>query len=302
MEKKVLFKNVEYKFKRFDKVGIIGPNGSGKSTLLKTLTGQIEPDRGKVVIGETIKFGVYSQDGMQLKEGMKVIDVVREFGEYIPLKGGSKITASQLLERFLFPGYMHYVHVDRLSGGEKRRLYLLTVLIQNPNFLILDEPTNDLDLMTLNVLEDFLSDFSGCLIIVSHDRYFMDKLVDHVFVFGKDGELADFPGSYSHYREREELKASQKVRENNKQSILEDPTPNPTIQTRKTLSYDERKTYNRLEKEIEKLEKKKEELHTRMAVLVNDYEAISKLSKEAQAISESIDEKSMLWLELSERI
>jgi ATP-binding cassette subfamily F protein uup len=150
--------------------------------------------KGKVVIGETIKFGTYSQDGMQLKEGMKVIDVVREFGEYIPLKGGGKITASQLLERFLFPGFMHYVHVDRLSGGEKRRLYLLTVLIQNPNFLILDEPTNDLDLMTLNVLEDFLADFPGCLIIVSHDRYFMDKLVDHVFVFGKDGELERFSG------------------------------------------------------------------------------------------------------------
>lgn len=299
---KVLFKNVEYKFKRFDKVGIIGPNGSGKSTLLKTLTGQINPDQGKVVIGETIKFGVYSQDGMKLKEGMKVIDVVREFGEYIPLKGGSKITASQLLERFLFPGFMHYVHVDRLSGGEKRRLYLLTVLIQNPNFLILDEPTNDLDLMTLNVLEDFLSDFSGCLIIVSHDRYFMDKLVDHVFVFGKDGELADFPGSYSHYREREELKAIQKVRENNTQSILEDSTPSQTKQAVEKLSYEERKSYNRLEKEIEKLEKKKEELHARMAVLVNDYEAISKLSKEAQAIGESIDEKSMLWLELSERI
>jgi ATP-binding cassette subfamily F protein uup len=298
---KVLFKEVEYKFQRYDKVGIIGPNGSGKSTFLKTLTGEIEPDKGKVVIGETIKFGVYSQDGMQLKDGMKVIDVVREFGEYIPLKGGGKITASQLLERFLFPGYMHYVHVNRLSGGEKRRLYLLTVLIQNPNFLILDEPTNDLDLMTLNVLEDFLADFSGCLLIVSHDRYFMDKLVEHVFVFGKNGELTDFPGSYSHYREREDQKALKPAKK--KAELVEELPVEPTITAEDTekLSFDERKTYNRLEKEIEKLEKKKEALHSKMAEIVNDYEALNDLSAQAKEINHAIEEKSMLWLELSER-
>ena len=295
---KVLFKDVEYKFKRFDKVGIIGVNGSGKSTFLKVLTGKIEPDKGKVVIGETIKFGIYSQDGMALKEGMKVIDVVREFGEYIPLKGGSKITASQLLERFLFPSYMHYVHVDRLSGGEKRRLYLLTVLIQNPNFLILDEPTNDLDLMTLNVLEDFLLDFPGCLLIVSHDRYFMDKLVDHVFVFEENGAIADFPGSYSFYREKQEETAYEKSVEKASKVVKDQ---NNTQSDDNKLSYEERKQYNRLEKEIEKLEAKKVTLHERMAVVVNDFEELNQLNKELKEIEVLIDDKTMEWLDLAER-
>ena len=296
---KVLFKDVEYKFQRFDKVGIIGPNGSGKSTFLKTLTGQLQPDKGKVVIGETIKFVIYSQDGLDIKPGMKMIDVVREFGEYIPLKGGGKITASQLLEKFLFPSYMHYVHVDRLSGGERRRLYLLTVLIQNPNFLILDEPTNDLDLMTLNVLEEFLVDFSGCLLVVSHDRYFMDKLVDHVFVFGKDGELADFPGSYSQYREREDAKANapKEAKETKAEVVKEiEKTKEPT----RTLTYDERKQFNRLEKEIEKLEAKKIDLQQKMIDFVNDFEKLNELNQELKEIGESIDEKSLEWLELSE--
>ena len=295
---KVLFKDVEYKFKRFDKVGIIGVNGSGKSTFLKVLTGKIEPDKGKVVIGETIKFGIYSQDGMALKEGMKVIDMVREFGEYIPLKGGSKITASQLLERFLFPSYMHYVHVDRLSGGEKRRLYLLTVLIQNPNFLILDEPTNDLDLMTLNVLEDFLLDFPGCLLIVSHDRYFMDKLVDHVFVFEENGAIADFPGSYSFYREKQEETVYEKSVEKASKVVKD---PNNTQSDDNKLSYEERKQYNRLEKEIEKLEAKKVTLHERMAVVVNDFEELNQLNKELKEIEVLIDDKTMEWLDLAER-
>ena len=295
---KVLFKDVEYKFKRFDKVGIIGVNGSGKSTFLKVLTGKIEPDKGKVVIGETIKFGIYSQDGMALKEGMKVIDVVREFGEYIPLKGGSKITASQLLERFLFPSYMHYVHVDRLSGGEKRRLYLLTVLIQNPNFLILDEPTNDLDLMTLNVLEDFLLDFPGCLLIVSHDRYFMDKLVDHVFVFEENGAIADFPGSYSFYREKQEETVYEKSVEKASKVVKDQ---NNTQSEDNKLSHEERKRYNRLEKEIEKLEVKKVTLHERMAVVVNDFEELNQLNKELKEIEVLIDDKTMEWLDLAER-
>ena len=296
---KILFKDVEYKFKRFDKVGIIGPNGSGKSTFLKTLTGQLEPDKGKVVIGETIKFGIYSQDGLDLKPGMKVIDVVREFGEYIPLKGGGKITASQLLEKFLFPPYMHYVHVDRLSGGERRRLYLLTVLIQNPNFLILDEPTNDLDLMTLNVLEEFLADFSGCLLVVSHDRYFMDKLVEHVFVFGNDGELADFPGSYSQYREREDAKANAPKEEKEVKAKIVKEVEKPKEPTR-TLTYEERKQFNRLEKEIEKLEAKKLDLQQKMLDFVNDFEKLNELNQELKEIGESIDEKSLEWLELSE--
>ena len=293
---KILFKNLNYKFKRFDKLGIIGKNGSGKSTLIRTILGQTQPDTGKVVIGETVKFGVYSQEGMQLKEGMRVIEVVREFGEYIPLKGGGKITAAQLLEKFLFPGYMHYVHVSKLSGGEKRRLYLLTVLIQNPNFLILDEPTNDLDLITLNILEEFLADFQCCLIIVTHDRFFMHKLVEHVFVFGNNGEIADFPGNYTQYRikENETKETATAPKEQDKNTVS-------TEVEGEKLSYEERKLFNRLEKEIEKLELKKEALHTKMASCVNDYEKLNELSQESKNIEEQIDEKTMEWLELSER-
>lgn len=291
-----LFKGFDYKFQRFDKVGIIGPNGCGKSTFLKIMTEQLEPDSGKVVVGETIKFGIYSQDGMNIKDGMKVIDVVRERGEYIPLKGGGKLTAAQLLEKFLFPKSSHYVHVSKLSGGEKRRLYLLTVLIENPNFLILDEPTNDLDVLTLNVLEDFLMDYPGCLVIVSHDRYFMDKLVDHVFVMGlPNGEIRDFPGNYSQYRIEQENAPKQK--ETNKSQKID--TPKPVAQDRK-LTYDERKTYNRLEKEIEKLEAQKIELEAKMADATADYELLAKFTKEHQEICERIEEKTLEWLELSE--
>ncbi|MEZ4978044.1 MAG: ABC-F family ATP-binding cassette domain-containing protein [Chitinophagales bacterium] len=296
---KCLFKSVEYKFKRFDKVGLIGANGSGKSTFLRTITGQLEPDSGKVVIGETIKFGIYSQDGLDLKPGMKLIEVVREFGEYIPLKGGGKITASQLLERFLFPSYMHYVHVDRLSGGEKRRLYLLTVLIQNPNFLILDEPTNDLDLMTLNILEDFLVDFPGCLLIVSHDRYFMDKLVEHVFVFGEDGSLIDFPGNYSQYREKQELEEKEARSAKAMKEATTQENISPTVENRK-LSFEERKLFNKLEKEIEKLEAKKLSIHEEMAKYADNFEKLKDLGVDLKTTEEAIDEKSLRWLELSE--
>lgn len=297
---KTLFKNLNYKFKRFDKLGIIGKNGSGKSTLIKTILGQTHPDTGKVVIGETVKFGVYSQEGMQLKEGMRVIEIVREFGEYIPLKGGGKITAAQLLEKFLFPGYMHYVHVSKLSGGEKRRLYLLTVLIQNPNFLILDEPTNDLDLITLNILEEFLADFPGCLIIVTHDRFFMDKLVEHVFVFGNNGEIADFPGNYTQYRIKENTKEPTVAETEIKDKSVASKQDEESSENK--LSYEERKHFNKLEKEIEKLEAKKQQLHEKMATLVEDYEQLNELNVESKQIQEQIDEKTMEWLELSERV
>lgn len=297
---KVLFKKFDYKFQRFDKVGIIGPNGSGKSTFIKVMTGEEEPDSGKVVIGETIKFGIYSQSGMQLKDGMKVIDVVREKGEYIPLKGGGKITAAQLLERFLFPRYMHYVHVEKLSGGEKRRLYLLTVLMENPNFLILDEPTNDLDILTLNVLEDFLIDFPGCLLIVSHDRYFMDKLVNHVFVFGKNGNIADFPGNYTQYRHSSEFDERAKMEATAPAAQKESSDSKTNQQPERKLSYEERKTFNRLEKEIEKLEIQKTELEEKMAYASADFELLAKLTKELNELKEKIDEKTLEWLELSE--
>jgi len=301
-EEKILFKKFDYKFQRFDKIGIIGPNGSGKSTFIKVMTGELEPDSGKVVIGETIKFGIYSQSGMKLKPGMKVIDVVREKGEYIPLKGGGKITAGQLLERFLFPRYMHHVHVEKLSGGEKRRLYLLTVLIENPNFLILDEPTNDLDILTLNVLEDFLIDFPGCLLIVSHDRYFMDKLVNHVFVFGNEGEIADFPGNYTQYRnEVLDEKKAEKERELAVKNAKKSPeTLSPKKENERKLTFEERKTFNRLEKEIEKLEAQKIPLQEKMANSSADFELLAKLTKELKELNEKIDEKSLEWLDLSE--
>lgn len=301
-EDKTLFKKFDYKFQRFDKIGIIGPNGSGKSTFINVMTGELEPDSGKVVIGETIKFGIYSQSGMQLKPGMKVIDVVREKGEYIPLKGGGKITAGQLLERFLFPRYMHHVHVEKLSGGEKRRLYLLTVLIENPNFLILDEPTNDLDILTLNVLEDFLIDFPGCLLIVSHDRYFMDKLVNHVFVFGNEGEIADFPGNYTQYRnEVLEVKKADKERELAIKNAKKAPeAPSQKKENERKLTFEERKTFNRLEKEIEKLEALKISLQEKMANSSADFEQLAKFTKELKELGEKIDEKTLEWLELSE--
>ena len=199
-----LFSKFEYNFNRGERLGIIGKNGTGKSTFLNIITGAMKPDSGKVVIGDTVKFGYYTQDGISIKEGQKVIDVIREYGDYIPLKKGKQISASQLLERFLFDRKKQYDYVEKLSGGERKRLYLCTVLIKNPNFLILDEPTNDLDIVTLNVLENFLMDFPGCLIVVSHDRYFMDKIVDHLFVFRGEGIIEDFPGNYSDFRTYED--------------------------------------------------------------------------------------------------
>ncbi len=201
---KTILDKFDYNFQRGDRLGIIGKNGTGKSTFLNLITGNDKPDAGKIVTGDTLKFGYYTQDGIQIKEGQKVIDVIREFGDFIPLKKGRQISAQQLLERFLFDRKKQYDFVAKLSGGERKRLYLCTVLIQNPNFLILDEPTNDLDIVTLNILENFLLDFPGCLIAVSHDRYFMDKIVDHLFIFKGEGEILDFPGNYSDYREYED--------------------------------------------------------------------------------------------------
>src|SRR5690606_23034375 len=207
---KPILNKFNYTFKKGERIGIIGKNGTGKSTFLNILTSQIKPDAGKVVIGETVKFGYYTQNGIQSKQGQKVIDVIKEFGEFIPLTKGRQISAAQLLERFLFDRKKQYDYVEKLSGGELKRLYLCTVLIQNPNFLILDEPTNDLDIVTLNVLESFLLDFPGCLIVVSHDRYFMDKIVDHLFVFRGEAEIEDFPGNYSDFRSYENSVVTEK--------------------------------------------------------------------------------------------
>jgi len=296
------FKIVEdfhYKFKKKERVGIVGPNGVGKSTFLKMLTKQMRPDSGKIVVGGTIVFGYYTQDGIQLAEDKRVIDVIRDIAEYIPLDKGAKLTAPQLLERFLFDRKHQQVFVSQLSGGERRRLYLLTVLMENPNFLILDEPTNDLDIMTLNIMEEFLMDFPGCIIIVSHDRYFMDKLVDHIFVFEGNGKIKDYNGNYTEYKEKKRLEEIEQRR-----AAAAQPKAKTTEKAPKTdgpkLSYEERKEMNRLEKEVEKLETKKAAIMDQFNSTSLDPKDIERLSKELNELNNTIEEKEMRWMELSE--
>ena len=295
---KLLFKNFSYNFQQGERLGIIGKNGTGKSTFLNTLIGSQKPDNGKIVIGETIKFGYYTQKGIEVKTGQKVIDVIREFGDYIPLKKGRQISAQQLLERFLFSRKKQYDFVEKLSGGERKRLYLCTVLIQNPNFLILDEPTNDLDIVTLNVLENFLLDFPGCLIVVSHDRYFMDKIVDHLFVFKGKGIIEDFPGNYSDYRAYE---GSSSADSSEKKSEIANKKDWKTSDNEKKLSYNEQKEYKKLEREIAKLERNKEKLQQ---AFLNDLEEeeINKKSQELQLIMDEIDTKTERWFDLSAKM
>ncbi|EDM42985.1 ABC transporter ATP-binding protein [unidentified eubacterium SCB49] len=296
---KELFQKFEYNFIKGERVGIIGKNGTGKSTFLNIMTGKLQADAGKVVIGDTVKFGYYTQKGIDIKPGQKVIDVVREFGDFIPLKKGRMISASQLLERFMFEGKKQYDFVEKLSGGERKRLYLCTVLIQNPNFLILDEPTNDLDIVTLNVLESFLIDFPGCLIVVSHDRYFMDKIVDHLFVFKGKGEIQDFPGNYSDYRIYEDSQPSEKAIE----TTPSENKKNWKDKGEKTkLSYNDQKEFNRLEKDIPKLERERQALQAKFATENWDADEINKQSIKLQEIIDKIEEKEMRWFELSEII
>jgi ATP-binding cassette subfamily F protein uup len=293
---KPILNKFDYSFKRGERVGIIGKNGSGKSSFLNVLTSKLKPDGGKVVIGETVKFGYYTQNGIQSKEGQKVIDVIKDYGEFIPLTKGRQISAAQLLERFLFDRKKQYDFVEKLSGGELKRLYLCTVLIKNPNFLILDEPTNDLDIVTLNVLESFLLDFPGCLIVVSHDRYFMDKIVDHLFIFKGDAEIEDFPGNYSDYRSYDNSIVSDKepktnTGENSKKSWKKEANS--------TLSYDEQKEYKRLERSIAKLEEEKKEIE---AVFANEQltgEQVDEYSIKLQQVINDIDKNTASWFELS---
>jgi ATP-binding cassette subfamily F protein uup len=292
---KQLLENFSYNFKRGERIGIIGKNGTGKSTFLNILTGGIKPDTGKVVIGETIKFGYYTQSGIKIKPGQKVIEVIREFGDYIPLKKGRQISAQQLLERFLFDRKKQYDFVEKLSGGERKRLYLCTVLIQNPNFLILDEPTNDLDIGTLNVLESFLLDFPGCLLVVSHDRYFMDKIVDHLFVFQGNAEVQDFPGNYTDYRAYEDsaiIEAREETSENDTNKKDWKKTSSGT-----KLSYNEQKEFGKLEKEIAKLEQKKEKLQQKFLEDL-DPDEIKENSIKLQEIDDAIETKTERWFEL----
>ena len=299
-EDKIILDKFNYVFKRGERVGIIGKNGTGKSTFLNILTGTTPPDTGKVVIGETIKFGYYTQQGISVQTGQKVIDIIKKYGEYIPLNKGRILSAEQLLERFLFDRKKQYDFVEKLSGGELKRLYLCTILIQNPNFLILDEPTNDLDIVTLNVLEAFLMDYPGCLLIVSHDRYFMDKIVDHLFVFRGNGEVEDFPGNYSDFFVYEQSTTKDSTKENN---IQEKETPKNTWrQTAKGLSYNEQKEYAKLEKEIAKLEDKKREIESLFSEGMLSNDEIQQKSIELNDILTDLDQKTERWFELSMKI
>ena len=294
---RVILDNFSFDFQRGERIGIIGKNGTGKSTFLNLLTGTLPLDSGKVVVGETIKVGYYTQTGINPKPGQRVIDVIKEYGEFIPLMKGKLISASQLLERFLFDSKKQYDFVDRLSGGELKRLYLCTVLIQNPNFLILDEPTNDLDIVTLNVLESFLLDYPGCLLVVSHDRYFMDKIVDHLFVFRGEGEIEDFPGNYSDFRAYEDS-ADVAQKEENKAEKKDWKQNNPTG----NLTFNEQKEFQKIEKEIKDLEIQKiaiEQLFADGKVADTD---IEKKANELQSVIAKMEVKEERWFELSSKM
>nr|WP_294776526.1 ABC-F family ATP-binding cassette domain-containing protein [uncultured Flavobacterium sp.] len=295
---KVILDNFSYDFQRGERIGIIGKNGTGKSTFLNILTKTMVPDAGKVVIGDTIKVGYYTQSGINPKPGQKVIDIIKEYGEYIPLTKGKIISASQLLERFLFDAKKQYDFVEKLSGGELKRLYLCTVLIQNPNFLILDEPTNDLDIVTLNVLESFLLDYPGCLLVVSHDRYFMDKIVDHLFIFRGEGQIEDFPGNYSDFRAYEDS-AEPKTLSNVSTEKVNWKQNNPTTSG---LSFNEQKEFNKIEREIKDLEYEKKQIENQFAEgKVADADITTK-ANELQAVIQKLEEKEERWFELSSKM
>ena len=295
---KIILSHFNYTFQRNERIGIIGKNGSGKSTFLNLLTSNDTVDAGKIIWGETLKFGYYTQKGIPVKEEQKVIDVIKEYGDFIPLKKGRKISAQQLLERFLFDRKKQYDFVNKLSGGEKKRLYLCTVLIQNPNFLILDEPTNDLDIITLNVLESFLLDFPGCLIVVSHDRYFMDKIVDHLFVFKGDGVVNDFPGNYSDFRAYEDSRVKE-----NKESLKNDKKESVYQKETKEkvgFSYKEQKEFKKLELDIKKIEIQKKEIQNNFIKDNLSAKEIEDLSIELGLLEKELESKTQRWFELSE--
>ena len=292
---KIITKNFYYTFSRYEKLGIVGNNGTGKSTFIKMLLGKVAPDNGFIEVGETVKWGYYSQEGLSFNEEKKVIDVVKDIAEVIPV-AGKMLTASQFLQHFLFTPEKQYSYVYKLSGGEKRRLYLCSVLMANPNFLVLDEPTNDLDIETLQVLEEYLRDFKGCVIVVSHDRYFMDKVVDHIFVFNGNGDIKDFPGNYTDYRDwKEEEKSASKPAEKSVQQ-----KQNYRTETKRKLSFKERKEYESLEPEIMALEEEKALLEQEMSSGALDTETLLAKSQRIQVVIELIDEKTNRWVELSE--
>ncbi|NDH90732.1 MAG: ATP-binding cassette domain-containing protein [Flavobacteriia bacterium] len=293
---KLLIESFDYTFKKGERVGIVGPNGSGKSTLLKMILGEETPSKGKIITGDTVIFGHYSQGGIADKDHLKVIEVVQEIGEYITLKKGQKLTASQLCERFLFDGNQQYSYTSTLSGGEKRRLYLLTILMKNPNFLILDEPTNDLDILTLQALEEFLDDFPGCLLVVSHDRYFLDKLCDHLFVFEGGGRIKDFNGHY--YEWREEQKRIDAIKTAAPKPVVEEAPKKEKTKTK--MGYMEKREWDALPGEIEALETRRDALNAVFESADQDPDEVAKAAAEIQEVLDALDEKEMRWLELSE--
>jgi len=300
-EEKVILKDFYYNFSRFEKMGIVGNNGTGKSTFIKMLLGQVAPDSGKFDIGDTVRFGYFSQEGLQFDDQMKVIDVVKDIAEYIDMGGGKHFSASQFLQYFLFTPEQQHNYVYKLSGGERRKLYLCTVLMKNPNFLVLDEPTNDLDIVTLQILEEYLQDFPGCVIVVSHDRYFMDKVVDHLLVFKGEGEIKDFPGNYTQYRQWSQLqpndpKESKEVKDEKETKTTSDINN----QQKRKLTYKEKREFEQLEKEIADLEAEQQALEEALCSGTLSVEELTEKSKRLPLLKDELDEKSMRWLELSE--
>ncbi|MBR5775988.1 MAG: ABC-F family ATP-binding cassette domain-containing protein, partial [Bacteroidaceae bacterium] len=300
-EEKIILKDLYYNFSRYEKMGIVGNNGTGKSTFVKMLLGEVRPDSGRFVVGETVRFGYFCQDGIKFDEQMKVIDAVRKIADYIDLGGGKHLSAMQFLQHFMFTPQQQQSYIYKLSGGEKSRLHLCTILMQNPNFLILDEPTNDLDIVTLQVLEQYLQDFHGCVIVISHDRYFMDKVVDHLLVFKGEGNVKDFPGNYTQFREWEKLlpNPTSESKENKPQAGNMDNRPKRHEQKRK-MTFKEKKEFEQLETEISNLEAEKAEIENALCSGTLSVEKITELSKRLPVIEEELDEKSMRWLELSE--
>lgn len=303
-KKKVILRDFYYNFARFEKMGIVGNNGTGKSTFIKMLLGEVKPDCGQFEIGETVRFGYFSQEGLKFKEDQKVIDVITEIADYIDLGGGRHMTASQFLQFFLFTPEEQHNYVYKLSGGEKRKLYLCTVLMRNPNFLVLDEPTNDLDIQTLQVLEEYLQDFAGCVIVVSHDRYFMDKVVDHLLVFKGEGEIQDFPGNYTQYREwcrlQPKTEGEGAEKKATKPTAKEQPSATLKKEGKRKMTYKEKREYEQLTKELEQLENEQKTLEEALCSGQLSVEELTEKSKRLPEIKDEIDEKEMRWLELAE--
>lgn len=310
-QKKVILDNFYYNFARFEKMGIVGNNGTGKSTFIKMLLGEVQPDNGKFDIGETVRFGYFSQEGLKFREDQKVIDVITEIADYIDLGGGKHMTASQFLQFFLFTPEEQHNYVYKLSGGEKRKLYLCTVLMRNPNFLVLDEPTNDLDIQTLQVLEEYLQDFAGCVIVVSHDRYFMDKVVDHLLVFKGEGEIQDFPGNYTQYREWSRMQAKDEAEQakpakNGNATAESDGAGtakrDANFENKRKMSYKEKREYEQLTQEIDALTEEQKKLEEELCSGNLSVEELTEKSKRLPEIKDELDEKEMRWLELAEML